>query len=167
MPFRSQIHLFNFFLTLLNYVRPKPTLEEHKMRTMKFCTNCGVKISDEVDYCSNCGYRHLKVEDNPYRVSLANTSKKVDTLKQVTSNTREKTLNVIGGIILVTGFISLAFLYLFFQEWLAILWPYIVGIVAFSWIIRLIIAGIEEITKRRKKNPIKSLSYNLRNKQEE
>jgi hypothetical protein len=118
---------------------------------MKFCTNCGVKISDEADYCSNCGYRQLKVGDNPYRVSLVNTSRKVEAPKQVNSSTREKTMNVIGAIILVTGFIALIILYLFFQEWLAILWPFIVGIVIFSWIIRLIIAGIEEITKRRKK----------------
>ena len=118
---------------------------------MKYCTNCGEKIPDEADYCTNCGYGQLNIGENPYRVSLVDTSRKVEAPMQVTSNTREKTLNIIGGIIVVTGFISLGILYLFFQDWLAILWPYIVGIVVLSWVIRLIIAGIEEITKRRKK----------------
>lgn len=117
---------------------------------MKFCTNCGENILDEADYCTNCGYRQVKIGDNPYKVSLVNTSRKLEASKQVTSNAREKILNVIGGIILVTGFISLGILYLFFQDWLAVLWPYIIGVVVISWVIRLIIAGIEEITKRRK-----------------
>ena len=76
---------------------------------MKLCSNCGEKIPYEADYCTNCGYGQLNVGDNPYRVSLFNTSRRAEAPKQVISSTstREKTLNLIAGIILVTGFISL------------------------------------------------------------
>ncbi|MBY9004658.1 MAG: zinc-ribbon domain-containing protein [Candidatus Lokiarchaeota archaeon] len=118
---------------------------------MNFCINCGEKLADEMDFCSKCGHKQPDLEEIRPQISLLQTPKQVEATMKKTNYSKDNITDAIGCFIIITGFIVLIILFVFFKEWLAILWPYIIGIILISWIIRLLWAGIVELFQRRKK----------------
>ena len=118
---------------------------------MKFCVECGEKLEEGVNYCTSCGYKQPDLGEIKPQVSLLQTPKQDEVTQKKKKHTKEDITDVIGCILIIAGFVVLIILYAFFEEWLAILWPYIVTIIIISWILRLLGAGIVELFKRSKK----------------
>ncbi|MHA1106064.1 MAG: hypothetical protein ACTSPN_10155 [Promethearchaeota archaeon] len=118
---------------------------------MKFCINCGEKLAYEIDVCTKCGHKQPDFGELKPQISLLQTPKQVEATKIKSKYSKDNIIDAIGCIIIIIGFIVLIILFAFFKEWLAILWPYIIGIILISWIIRLLWAGIVELFQRRKK----------------
>ena len=118
---------------------------------MKFCVKCGEKLEVGVNFCTTCGYKQPDLGEIKPKVSLLQSPKQGEPIQKKKKRTKEDITDVIGCILIISGFVVLIILYAFFEEWLAILWPYIVAIIVISWIVRLVGAGIIEIFKRSKK----------------
>lgn len=118
---------------------------------MKFCVKCGEKLEESVNFCTKCGYKQPDLGEIKPQVSLLQTSKQVETIQKKKKHSKEELTDAIGCILIIAGFVVLIILYAFFEEWLAILWPYIVAIIVISWIVRLLGVGIVELFKRTKK----------------
>ena len=123
---------------------------------MYYCTNCGEEIVEGIDICAKCGHKQTNLEEEKSQISLIQKPKQVELNKKKKFHFSEDITDAIGCIIIVTGIVILIVLYFYFQELLVILWPYIIGIIVISWILRLLWAGICELFSRRKKEETKN-----------
>ena len=115
---------------------------------MKFCMKCGEKLLDDSTFCPKCGHEQPDLGEKKREISLVQTPRQMETSRKKTKHINENITDAIGCIIIIIGIVVLIILYAFFEDWLAILWPYIVGFIVISWILRLVGAGIVELFKR-------------------
>ena len=119
---------------------------------MKYCINCGEKIEDYAEFCVKCGHKQSDSVGKTSQISLTERpgQSQVGIQKKKKKYSKDDITDAIGCIIIIAGIIVLIILYVFFEEWVAFLWPIIITIIVISCIIRLLGAGIVELIQRSK-----------------
>ncbi|MFX1572426.1 MAG: zinc-ribbon domain-containing protein [Promethearchaeota archaeon] len=117
---------------------------------MKYCINCGEKIEVDADFCTKCGHKQPNLGIILAQDPHSQFTEQEQVGKKKKKYSKEEIIDAIGCIIIIAGIVVLIFLYAFFKEWIAFLWPIILAIIVISCVIRLLGAGIVELIQRRK-----------------